>query len=150
MLGWATQGGYRALEVPDGGTLEAGKRADLIMIRTDRPHLVPLMRVASSFVHQDQGADVQSVMFDGEWIMRNSLVLAMDEATIVAEADCIARRAWARLFTERPDLPVLPASRCAYKARAGEGDRIGLRACSSRLSKSFRAPLEGVWGFHSA
>jgi cytosine/adenosine deaminase-related metal-dependent hydrolase len=107
-LSWATRGGYRALEVPDGGVLAPGNRADLIMIRTDRPHLVPLMRPVSSFVHQGQGADVQSVMVDGSWVMKDGKVLTMDEAAIVAEADRIARRAWVRLFAERPDLEVPP------------------------------------------
>jgi cytosine/adenosine deaminase-related metal-dependent hydrolase len=104
--GWATRNGYRAMGMTDAGTLEQGQKADLIMIRTDRPHLAPLMRVVSGFVHQGQGADVQSVMVDGAWIMRDGTVLTMDEAAIVVEAERIGRRAWTRLFTERPDRPV--------------------------------------------
>ena len=42
------------------------------------------------------------------WVMRDGRVLTMDEPRIVAEADRIARRAWARLFAERPDLAVPP------------------------------------------
>jgi cytosine/adenosine deaminase-related metal-dependent hydrolase len=104
--GWATRNGYRAMGMAGGGTLEVGAKADLIMIRTDRPHLAPLMRLVSGFVHQGQGADVQSVMVDGSWIMRDGEVLTMDEAGIVQEAERIGRRAWTRLFIERPDLPV--------------------------------------------
>ncbi|WP_270934819.1 amidohydrolase family protein [Falsiroseomonas oryzae] len=107
-LGWATRNGYRACGVPDGGWLAPGNRADLIMIRTDRPHLVPLMRLVSTFVHQGQAADVEAVMVDGSWVMRDGVVRTMDEAAIVRDADRIARRAWARLFAERPDIEVPP------------------------------------------
>jgi 5-methylthioadenosine/S-adenosylhomocysteine deaminase len=40
--------------------------------------------------------------------MRDGRVLTMDEAAIVREADRIARRAWARLFAERPELAAPP------------------------------------------
>ncbi|HEV7267238.1 MAG TPA: amidohydrolase family protein [Falsiroseomonas sp.] len=107
-LAWATRNGYRACGVADGGWLAEGNRADLIMIRTDRAHLVPLMRLVSTFVHQGQAADVQSVMVDGRWIMREGEVLTMDEAHIVREADRIGRTAWTKLFAERPELEVPP------------------------------------------
>jgi cytosine/adenosine deaminase-related metal-dependent hydrolase len=94
--------------VPDGGWLASGSRADLIMVRADPAHLVPRLRPVSAFVHQGQAADVESVMVDGRWIMRDGRVLTMDEAAIVREADRIARRAWAKLFADRPDLPVPP------------------------------------------
>lgn len=105
---WATRNGYRAMGITDGGTLRPGMKADLIIMRTDRPHLVPRMRLVSNLVHQGQAADVQSVMVDGAWIMRDGEVLTMDEAAIVAEADQIGRRAWARLFEQRPDLKAPP------------------------------------------
>jgi 5-methylthioadenosine/S-adenosylhomocysteine deaminase len=103
-LGWATRNGYRALGVADGGWLAPGNRADLIMVDLTRPHLVPALRVVSCFVHQGQAADVEAVMVDGRWIMRDRRVLTMDEGAIVAEADRIARAAWRDLFARRPDL----------------------------------------------
>jgi len=105
-LRWATRNGYAAMEVPDGGWLAEGNRADLIMVRTDRAHLVPRMRPVSGFVHQGQASDVTDVMVDGAWLMRDGRVTTMDEGEIVAEADAIARRAWARMFAENPGLEV--------------------------------------------
>ena len=105
---WATRHGYRALGVPDGGWLAPGNRADLIVVDLRRPHLTPALRVVSCFVHQGQPADVQSVMVDGHWIMRDGRILTMDEPAIVAEADRIARRAWRGLFAQRPDLSPPP------------------------------------------
>ncbi|HYF07809.1 MAG TPA: amidohydrolase family protein, partial [Acetobacteraceae bacterium] len=102
-LRWATRNGYQAMGVADGGWLAPGNLADLIMIRTDRAHLVPLMRIVSSFVHQGQAADVRDVMVDGAWIMRDGRVLTMDEERIVREADRVGRAAWARLFRDHPE-----------------------------------------------
>jgi 5-methylthioadenosine/S-adenosylhomocysteine deaminase len=108
VLLWATRNGYRALGVADGGWLAPGNRADLIVIDLRRPHLTPALRVVSCFVHQGHPSDVESVMVDGRWIMRDRCVLTMDEPALVAEADRIARSAWRRLFERRPDLTPPP------------------------------------------
>ena len=107
-LVWATRNGYRALGVPDGGWLAPGNRADLILIDLRKPHLTPALRVVSCFVHQGQASDIESVMVDGRWIMRDDRVLTLDEPAILAEADRIARAAWQRLFEQRPNLPRPP------------------------------------------
>jgi 5-methylthioadenosine/S-adenosylhomocysteine deaminase len=103
---WATANGHRALGLVESGSLEVGKKADLIVIDTQRPHLVPTMRFVSSFVHQGQTRDIESVMVDGRWVMRDGAVLTMDEASIVREAERIGRRAWGRLLADHPDVPL--------------------------------------------
>ena len=107
-LRWATRNGYRALGVGDGGWLGPDSRADLIVVDFRRPHLAPALRPVSCFVHQGQAGDVDSVMVDGRWIMRDRRVLTVDEPAIIAEAERVARAAWARLFAERPDLAPPP------------------------------------------
>src|SRR3989449_3279987 len=107
-LTWATRNGYRALGVPDGGWLAPGNRADFILVDFRRPHLTPALRPVSCFVHQGQAGDVESVMVDGRWLMRDRRVLTLDEPAIVAEAERVARAAWTRLFAERPDLKAPP------------------------------------------
>jgi 5-methylthioadenosine/S-adenosylhomocysteine deaminase len=103
-LVWATRHGYAALGMADGGWLAAGNKADLIIIDLHRAHLVPLLRVVSAFVHQGQARDVEAVMVDGRWLMRDGALLTMDEAAIVREADRVGRAAWQRLFAEQPAL----------------------------------------------
>ncbi len=103
-LGWATRNGYRALGIPDGGWLAPGNLADLIVVDLRKPHLVPALRVVSCFVHQGQPSDIEAVMVDGRFVMRDGRVLTLDESSIAAEADRVARAAWSRLFAERPDL----------------------------------------------
>jgi 5-methylthioadenosine/S-adenosylhomocysteine deaminase len=108
VLTWATRNGYRALGVPDGGWLAPGNRADLIVVDLRVPHLTPALRVVSDFVHNGQAGDVESVMVDGRWIMRERRVLTLDEPAVVAQAERVARSAWSRLFAARPELPRPP------------------------------------------
>ena len=103
-LRWATVNGYRLMGIPDGGSIEPGRKADLIMVDFRRAHLVPRLRVVSTFVHQGQGRDVTDVMVDGRWLMRDGTVLTMDEDATVAEAQRVSETAWARLFAQRPEL----------------------------------------------
>lgn len=105
-LRWATRNGYQAMGLQDGGWLAEGNLADLIMFRTDRAHLVPFLRAVSVFVHQGQARDVEDVMVDGKWVMREGKILTMDEAKILREADEVSNRAWARLFAEKPEIEV--------------------------------------------
>lgn len=98
VLRWATVNGYRALGIDDGGCLAQGNLADLIIVNLKQAHLVPSTRPLSTFIHQGQGSDIESVMVDGRWVMRNHRILTMDEDAIVAEADEIGRRAWSDLF----------------------------------------------------
>ncbi len=106
VLRWATVNGYRAMGVADGGALQVGNRADLIVVNLRRAHLVPVMRVVSDLLHQGQAGDVEGVMVDGRWVMRDGVILTMDEERIIAQAETIARRAWRRLFAANPKLPV--------------------------------------------
>lgn len=104
VLSWATVNGARALGRDDLGTLEAGKKADLSVIRLDRPHLTPLLDLTSSLVHYAQASDVESVMVDGEWVMRDSQVLTMDEDKVIQDAQQVAMEAWRSLHQRSPSL----------------------------------------------
>ena len=97
-LRWATRNGYRAFGMPDGGWLAPGNKADLVVVDTQRAHLVPMLRAVSNFVHNGQARDVQSVMVDGRWLMRDGTVLTMDEPAILSSAQRVANAAWSRQF----------------------------------------------------
>jgi cytosine/adenosine deaminase-related metal-dependent hydrolase len=104
VLQWATANGHRVLGFTDCGSIEVGKKADLIIINTQRAHLVPTTRIASAFVHNGMPSDVESVMVDGAWVMRDSEVLTMDETAIIREAERIGRKAWSRRLEEYPEV----------------------------------------------
>ncbi len=68
------------------GSLETGKRADLITLRLDRPHAVPLYHVYSQIVYALKGSDVEDVAVDGKPIVRDGRSLTLDAAPILAKA----------------------------------------------------------------
>ena len=103
-LRWGTANGYQALGWTEGGSLEIGKKADLIVINMEKAHLTPRLRAVSCFVHQGQPSDIEGVMVDGQWLMRDSKVRTMDEGAILREAQEVATRAWRKLFESRSDL----------------------------------------------
>jgi 5-methylthioadenosine/S-adenosylhomocysteine deaminase len=76
------------------------------LIDLTRAHMVPVLRAVSTFVHQAQARDVEAVMVDGKWLMKDGKVLAMDEEAVLAEAQQVANTAWPRLFAKRRDLTV--------------------------------------------
>jgi len=73
--------------------------------------------VVSSFVHQGQARDVEAVMVDGRWLMRDGTLLTMDEEAIVQEADRVGCLAWRRLFEARPDLSPPPGLHVAIRKK---------------------------------
>jgi cytosine/adenosine deaminase-related metal-dependent hydrolase len=103
MLEDATRGGARAVQQGKLlGSLEVGKKADLIVLDTRRAHLVPAGRIVSAWVHNGQPSDIESSMVDGQFIMRNRKVLTMDEDGIIAEADKVGRRIWNKVLEAGP------------------------------------------------
>ena len=86
-LEMATLGGARALGMEkEIGSLEPGKRADLITVRLDRPHAVPLYDVYSQMVYALKGSDVRDVMVNGKAVVRDARSLVLNEQQILAKA----------------------------------------------------------------
>ncbi len=87
----ATIGGAKVLGMEKRiGSLEEGKRADLILIELNRPHLVPLYNVYSHLVYAANGADVETVVIDGRVVMQNKKLLTLDEESVMQEAKMLA------------------------------------------------------------
>src|SRR5579864_2582705 len=68
------------------GSLETGKRADLITLRLDRPHAVPLYNVYSQIVYALKGSDVQDAMVNGKPLVRDGRSLTLDSNLVIAKA----------------------------------------------------------------
>lgn len=106
ILAWGTRNGAQALGRDDLGALAPGMKADLAIVRLKRPHLTPVLDVVSSLVHYGQASDVESVMVDGEWIMRDDRVLTLDEDAVIQQGQEAAVRAWTALHHRWPDIPL--------------------------------------------
>jgi 5-methylthioadenosine/S-adenosylhomocysteine deaminase len=83
----ATIRGARALGLEkEIGSLEAGKRADIILVRIDAAHAVPMYNVYSQLVYALKGSDVADVFVDGRPVVRSRQVLTLDAASILRKA----------------------------------------------------------------
>jgi cytosine/adenosine deaminase-related metal-dependent hydrolase len=103
ILADTTQGGARAVHQDTRiGSLEIGRKADLLVVDTVRAHLVPAGRIVSAWIHNGQPADIESVMIDGQFVMRNRKILTVDEESIVKEADRVGRRIWSQVLAAGP------------------------------------------------
>jgi 5-methylthioadenosine/S-adenosylhomocysteine deaminase len=104
-LAMATRVGARAVHMSDRvGSLEPGKRADLIVVDVDRTHNTPGFArdpnaIYSRVVYAAKSTDVVDVMCDGRWLMRDRKLLTLDEAALQAAARDVARRIDAFLIT---------------------------------------------------
>ncbi|MDO9585987.1 MAG: amidohydrolase family protein, partial [Syntrophales bacterium] len=89
----ATCEGARALGLGNiTGSLEAGKKADIIIIDLNKPHLTPMYNEYSHLVYAAGGADVDTVIINGKLVMRNRRLLTIDENEIMARVREIAVR----------------------------------------------------------
>jgi 5-methylthioadenosine/S-adenosylhomocysteine deaminase len=84
----ATIIGARALGLDkEIGSLEEGKRADLITVRLDEPHAVPMYNVISQMVYALKGSDVRDVMVNGRLIIRDRRWLTLNAEEILKKAE---------------------------------------------------------------
>lgn len=93
ILKMATIEGAKVLGLDDEiGTLEPGKKADMIFIRTDKLHLCPDNDVCTNIVYSANGSDVDTVMIDGKIIMQNRKMINLDEKEVMKQVKKIAKR----------------------------------------------------------
>jgi len=95
VLWMACQGGAIAFGQPDRiGSLEVGKKADVVLVDLDTPLAMPVHRVVSALVYNVGHGEVDTVIVDGQILMQGKKVLCVDEEALLAEA----RKACAALF----------------------------------------------------
>lgn len=87
-LEMATIRGARAIhQDKEIGSLEAGKRADLIIVDMENSHQTPLYNVYSQLAYATKAADVQTVIINGRVVMQDRRVLTIDERSVRAKAN---------------------------------------------------------------
>ena len=88
VLKMATMDGARVLGLEDQiGSLAVGKRADIIIVNLQKPHLTPLYNPFSHLVYAASGADVRTSIIDGKIVMKDRRILTMD---VGAAMDAVA------------------------------------------------------------
>ncbi|MGA9575956.1 MAG: amidohydrolase family protein [Lysobacterales bacterium] len=93
VLAMATRGGADAIGLGDSiGSLEVGKRADIIQVSFDDVHFIPTYDVISHLVYVADEQDVVSVVVDGKILMKDREMLTIDTARVRKEATDLAAR----------------------------------------------------------
>ena len=92
-LDMATMGGARVIGMEKLlGSLEAGKRADLITVSTRAARQTPMYDPVSHLVYVTRGDDVQNTIVNGKILMRDRQLKTLDRATVIADANRLAAR----------------------------------------------------------
>jgi 5-methylthioadenosine/S-adenosylhomocysteine deaminase len=88
----ATIGGARVLGLDDTtGSLETGKKADIIIVDVNRPHLIPMYNVYSHLVYAVNGSDVVTAIVNGSFLMEDRVLTTVDADAVMKAVNQIAR-----------------------------------------------------------
>jgi 5-methylthioadenosine/S-adenosylhomocysteine deaminase len=94
----ATIDGARALGMEqDIGSLEAGKKADLIILNLDQLHSLPASNPYAQIVYSASPENVETVLVDGKIVMQNRELFTLNEAEIIQESKSEIRRLHAKI-----------------------------------------------------
>jgi 5-methylthioadenosine/S-adenosylhomocysteine deaminase len=112
VVDWATRGGARALGRDDVGSLEPGKKADVVLIKNDAsPVSFPLLNPYGHVAFQAQRGDVHTVLVDGRVVKHEHRLVGVDlpavRATVEATVDHLRSTLGEEAWTQgmNPDLP---------------------------------------------
>lgn len=95
VLEMATIGGAKALGMQDEiGSLEVGKKADLVVMDFQKAHLVPVRDPIANLVHNGLGSDVNMVFVDGELVVQNGCSTRIEEEMVLNEAQARSIKLW--------------------------------------------------------
>ena len=93
VLKMATIDGAKALGLENEvGSIEVGKKADVIVINLDKPHLIPVHDIYSTLAYSVNGADVETVIIDGKIVMEDRKMLTIDEEMVKKEVNKVVSR----------------------------------------------------------
>lgn len=86
VLQMATINGAKALGLDsETGSIETGKKADMVFIKNHQVHSIPYENMYSKLVYSSQATDVEHVMIDGQWVYKDHHLLFEDEDTLIRE-----------------------------------------------------------------
>jgi 5-methylthioadenosine/S-adenosylhomocysteine deaminase len=87
VVAMATIDGARALHMEkEIGSLEAGKKADVVLISVNEPNAVPMYDVYAQIAYSLKGSDVDTVVIGGRVVMRDRKLLTVDEPAVIEKA----------------------------------------------------------------
>jgi 5-methylthioadenosine/S-adenosylhomocysteine deaminase len=128
----ATEGSAGVLGFEKIGRLAAGYEADVVFLRLDRPHFVPLRAPLIQMVFGENGASVDTVMIGGRLVFHDGRLLTLDEVALRYRAEDAARRldeANTEVFATGSRVSRLVGAFCAAQSCGMHSGRRKLRCC---------------------
>ncbi|MEI8131317.1 MAG: amidohydrolase [Leptolinea sp.] len=93
VLSMACRGGAMAFGQPDQiGSLEIGKKADIVLVDMDTPFAMPVHNAVSALVYNLNSGAVDTVIVDGKILMKDKIILVVDEKAILQEARSVCKK----------------------------------------------------------
>ncbi len=131
----ATLGGaYSALLEDDIGSLEVGKKADLVMMDLRNANFVPLNEPRNHIIYAENGSSVETVIIDGEIVLRDGLLTKIDEDALLNEFRVLAPELLAKHAVEEERNQVfIPYLQEVYKRCAATD--VGISRYGSDMPK---------------
>jgi len=129
-LSMATEGSANVLGFEKIGRLAAGYEADIVFLRLESPHFVPLRSPLVQMVFGENGASVDAVMIGGRIVFCDGRLLTLDEAALRRRAEEAARRldeANAEIFASGARVSRLVGAFCAAQGCDMHSPRRKLR-----------------------
>jgi len=94
----ATKEGARALALEhEIGTVEIGKKADLIIMDINGVHITPIYDIQKSIIYAGRASDVRTVIIDGRVVLDEGILTTVDEENVMEEVSKRARKVLERL-----------------------------------------------------
>ncbi len=101
VLRMACRGGAESFGLPEQiGSLEVGKKADVVLVDLNTPFAMPVHKVASALVYNINAREVDTVIVNGEILMRGKQILFVDEQALLAEARDVCAHLFKRAGVE--------------------------------------------------
>jgi 5-methylthioadenosine/S-adenosylhomocysteine deaminase len=101
ILRMVCRGGAESFGLPDQiGSLEVGKKADVVLVDLNTPFAMPVHRVPSALVYNINAREVDTVIVNGEILMRNKEILFVDEEALLGEARQVCKHLFKRAGVE--------------------------------------------------
>jgi cytosine/adenosine deaminase-related metal-dependent hydrolase len=76
------------------GSLELGKKADIIVVDTSQPHLIPSLDPVANLMHFGEGSDVETVIIDGRVVIEQRRTRTINEQEMLRQAQERGERMW--------------------------------------------------------
>ena len=87
------------------GSLEVGKKADIIIVDLKKPHLTPSLDLVTNLIHYANGNDVETVIIDGKLVMHERVIRTVNEKKVLTDGQRASEEVWEAFNSKHRQFP---------------------------------------------